>query len=187
MSTLPPLREALDRSDRLFDREQLQGEIVRMGREIDAALGGERTVMLTVMHGALVFAAELALAVRTDLQFDYVHATRYRGETEGGDLHWLRRPEVPLEGRSVLLVDDILDEGHTLYAVRDACRQQGARRVWVATLCRKQHDRPVAGIEPDFNGVTVPDAYVYGFGMDYYEQGRNLPGIYALKDRGAEE
>ena len=180
--TSASLEEVLNNADLLFSREQLDIEIVRMGREIDRTLAGERPVFLTVMHGALVFAGQLALSIRTDLEFDYVHATRYRGQTSGSDLHWLRRPEVPLQGRTVLLVDDILDEGHTLKAVRDACLEMGAKRVLLAVLCTKLHGRRAHGIEADFNGVDLPDRYVFGFGMDYNEQARNLPGIYALKD-----
>lgn len=182
MSTLPPLSEALPKSDALFDRATLVQAIERMGAEITAALDGERAVFLAVMNGALVFSGELALAISTDVELDYVHATRYRGATSGGELHWLRRPKADLQGRTVLLVDDILDEGHTLSAVRDACLALGARRVLVATLCSKQHARRVRGIAADFNGVEVPDRYVYGYGMDYHDQGRNLPAIYALRE-----
>jgi hypoxanthine phosphoribosyltransferase len=180
-ATTPSLTEALARADRLFDRAELESAIVGMGHAIDAALDGERAVFLTVMHGALVFAGQLALAIRTDLEFDYVHATRYRGATDGGELHWLREPWAAMENRTVLLVDDILDEGHTLKAIREDCLRRGARRVLVATLCRKRHDRTVAGIASDFNGVELPDRYVFGYGMDYHEQGRNLPAIYALR------
>ncbi|NII10404.1 hypoxanthine-guanine phosphoribosyltransferase [Oleiagrimonas sp. C23AA] len=176
------LAEALAHSDLLFDRATLGVEIARMGKAIDAELDGERAVFITVMHGALVFAGELALAIATDLEFDYVHATRYRGDTAGGQLHWLREPKADMQGRTVLLVDDILDEGHTLKAVRDACLARGARRVLVATLCSKQHARRVEGINADFNGVEVADRYVFGYGMDYHEQGRNLPGIFALRE-----
>ncbi len=174
-----PLCEVLDTAERLFDRRRLETEIARIGAAVDQALDGERAVLLTVMNGALVFAAQLALSVRTDLQFDYVHATRYHGE-RAGTLRWLRKPAVDLTGRSVLLADDILDEGHTLKAVRDACLDLGARRVLVATLCTKRHDRRIRGIAADFNGVDVPDRYVFGYGMDYRQQGRNLPAIYAL-------
>lgn len=177
----PPLADALLRSDVLFERAELDTVIADLGRAIDAALDGERAVFLTVMNGALMFGGQLALAIRTDLEFDYVHATRYRGTTSGSELHWLREPIVSLQGRTVLLVDDILDEGHTLKAVRDDCLRRGATRVLVATLCCKQHDRRAEGIQSDFNGVMLPDRYVYGYGMDYYEQGRNLPAIYALK------
>lgn len=177
----PSLAAALADADLLFDRPALESVIADMGRHIDAALDGERAVFLTVMNGALIFAGHLALAIRTDVEFDYVHATRYRGATSGSELHWLREPAVDLTGRTVLLVDDILDEGHTLKAVRDDCIRRGARRVLIASLCTKQHDRLVEGIAADFNGVELPDRYVFGFGMDYHEQGRNLPGIYALK------
>ncbi|WP_114241503.1 hypoxanthine-guanine phosphoribosyltransferase [Dyella sp. C9] len=177
----PSLASALADADLLFDRAELESVIADMGRRIDASLDGERAVFLTVMNGALIFAGHLALAIRTDVEFDYVHATRYRGATSGSELHWLREPAAELAGRTVLLVDDILDEGHTLKAVRDDCLRRGARRVLIASLCTKQHDRLVEGIASDFNGVELPDRYVFGFGMDFHEQGRNLPGIYALK------
>ena len=179
---LPSLRDALARADLLHGRAELETVIADMGRQIDAALNGERAVFLTVMNGALMFAGQLALAIRTDLEFDYVHATRYRGATTGSELHWLREPTANLHGRTVLLVDDILDEGHTLKAVRDDCLRRGAKRVLIASLCCKRHDRVAAGIASDFNGVVLPDRYVFGYGMDYHEQGRNLPAIYALKD-----
>ena len=178
----PALADALAQSDLLHDRTELESVIVAMGQRIDAALDGERAVFLTVMNGALIFAGQLALAIRTDLEFDYVHATRYRGATSGKELQWLREPMVSLDGRVVLLVDDILDEGHTLKEVRDDCYRRGAKKVYIASLCTKQHDRLVEGISSDFNGVVLPDRYVFGYGMDYHEQGRNLPAIYALKE-----
>lgn len=182
--TPPSLKQALEHAEILFDDAVLNAAIRRMGGDIDTALGGERAVLLTVMNGALVFAAKLAMSVRTDLELDYVHATRYH-DNRGGQLRWLRKPQADLDGRTVLLADDILDEGHTLKAVRDACLDMGASRVLVATLCTKVHDRRIADIEADFNGVDVPDRYVFGYGMDYHEQGRNLPAIYALKDEDA--
>jgi hypoxanthine phosphoribosyltransferase len=178
---LPLVADALAQSDLLHGRSELEAVIADMGRRVDAALDGERAVFLTVMNGALIFASQLALSIRTDLEFDYVHATRYRGETTGSELIWLREPVVPMTGRVVLLVDDILDEGHTLKAVREDCYARGAKKVLIASLCTKRHDRLVDGIASDFNGVELPDRYVFGYGMDYYDQGRNLPGIYALK------
>ena len=182
ITSLPPLASALAQSDLLHDRAELEAVIVEMGRRVDAALDGERAVFLTVMNGALIFAGQLALAIRTDVEFDYVHATRYRGATSGSDLHWLREPAVSLVDRVVLLVDDILDEGHTLKAVREDCYARGAKKVLIASLCTKRHDRLVDGIASDFNGVELPDRYVFGYGMDYHEQGRNLPAIYALRE-----
>ena len=178
--TRPSLQEAIDKADRLFNRTQLEVKIAAMGRAVADALHGELPVFLTVMNGGLIFGAALALAIPADLEFDYVHATRYRGGTRGSDLLWIKQPRLDLRGRTVLLADDILDEGYTLRAIRDFCLDQGASRVLIAVLCEKRHARTVPGLKADFVGVEVPDRYVFGFGMDYHEQGRNLSGIYAI-------
>lgn len=179
----PELKTALAASDLLFDRGTLDREIRRIAAEIDRDYaGGEPPVFLTIMHGGLPFAGQLALEVKTDLRFDYLHATRYRGETTGAGLAWLHRPATPLRGRRVLVADDILDEGHTLLAVKQWCEAEGAADVRVAVLALKRHDRRAPGIHADYVAVEVPDRYVYGYGMDFHEQGRNLPAIYALKD-----
>lgn len=174
------IEEVLARSERLQDRTEIEQAIDRMAGQIRKDLHGQFPVFLTLMHGGLFFAARLGLALNMDVEFDYLHATRYRGETTGSGLAWLHRPAAVLEGRTVLLVDDILDEGHTLKAVRDWCEDQGAARVKIAVMAIKQHDRCVPGLEADYSGFSVPDRYVFGYGMDINEHGRNLPGIYAL-------
>ncbi len=175
------LKAAVADSDLLFDRDAIDTAIRGIAGAIDAEYAdGERPVYLTVMHGGLLFAAQLALHLRTDLEFDFLHATRYRGNTTGSGLAWLHRPATTLRGRRVLIADDILDEGHTLKAIRNWCEDEGARDVRIAVLAVKNHDRRVDGIDADFVALEVPDRYVYGFGMDYHEQGRNLPCLYAL-------
>jgi len=161
------LSAALRSAQVVHDRVAIEAAIARMGEQITRAL---------------MFAGPLALAIGCDLEFDYVHATRYRGGTRGGELHWLRKPQAVMRERTVILADDILDEGHTLAALRDACLAGGARRVLIAVLCEKRHERRVPGLAADFAGVQVPDRYVFGYGMDYHEQGRNLPAIYALAE-----
>ena len=175
-----PLAAVLPKADRLFERDELQNAIRRMAGEIRNDYAGARPLFLTVMHGGMLFASLLSLELGFDVEFDYLHATRYRGATEGGGLLWLRHPAVPMAGRRVLLVDDILDEGHTMAAIVAACRAEGASEIRVAVLARKQHDRCIPDVRADYIGVEVPDRYVFGFGMDYHEQGRNLPAIYAL-------
>ncbi|MBI2396416.1 MAG: hypoxanthine-guanine phosphoribosyltransferase [Xanthomonadales bacterium] len=179
-----PLSEALQHSDRLWSREQLFAAIARLGRELDLAYASaeQPPVFLTVMNGGMFFGAYLAHASKVDYHFDYVHATRYRSGTMGHALELVKAPRTPLHGRDVLIVDDILDEGKTLVMVRDWCLAQGASSVRIAVLAEKKHDRCVPGFKADFVGVEVADRYVYGFGMDYYEQGRSLDAIYALKD-----
>ncbi len=194
--TLPrDLAEAVATSDVIHDRAAIEAAIATMADRIcaddarRAAASGAGPelppVFLTVMHGGLPFAGQLALELGArglDLTFDYLHATRYRGATSGGDLVWKHRPATPLSGRRVLLVDDILDEGHTLAAVRQWCRDEGAQEVRIAALAVKRHDRCVEGICADYVGLEVPDRYVFGYGMDFQEHGRNLPAIYALRE-----
>ncbi|WDS36157.1 hypoxanthine-guanine phosphoribosyltransferase [Pseudoxanthomonas sp.] len=183
--TAPTIRQALANADLLVDRPTLDAAIAAMADAIAADYAGEVPMFLTIMHGGLQFAGQLSLelgARNQDLQFDYLHATRYRGETEGGELVWKHRPATALYGRRVLLVDDILDEGHTLMNVRAWCLEQGATDVRIAAMTVKQHDRCVQGIKADYVGVTVPDRYVFGFGMDVHELLRNLPAIYAMKE-----
>ena len=191
MSTLSELSEAMRTAELVHDRAAIEAAIAGMAARIvaDYRNGGaapdaaSRPVFLTVMHGGLPFAAQLALeigALGLDLEFDYLHATRYRGAISGGELAWKHRPDTPLRGRRVILVDDIVDEGHTLAAVRSWCDGQGAREVRIAAMVVKRHDRCVAGLCADYVGLDVPDRYVFGYGMDFHEQGRNLPAIYAL-------
>ena len=172
----------LAEAELLHDAPSLDAAIHAMASRIDADYaGGERPVFLTVMHGCLFFAARLAMSARTDFEVDYVHATRYRG-TSGGGLNWIKEPGVPLAGRQVLLVDDILDEGPTLLAILEHCRAEGAASVSIAVLADKVHDRRAEGIHADYVGVTVPDRYVFGYGMDWHGHGRNLDGIYAMAE-----
>ena len=189
--TAPTLAEVLPAADVIHDRATLETAIQRMADEIgaeylpDIAQQTAPPLFVTIMHGGMPFATQLAFALGErglDLEFDYLHSTRYRGNTSGSGLAWLHRPATPMRGRRVLLADDILDEGHTLLAVKRWCEDQGAADVRVAVLASKVHDRRIDGIEADFVGLDVPDRYVFGYGMDYREQGRNLPAIYALTD-----
>lgn len=184
------LKQVLDAADLVHDQATVEGAIARLAAEIradypDAGEIGERPLFLTIMHGGFPFAARLGMELGQlglDLAMDYLHASRYRGATSGRELRWMHEPATPLQGRRVLLVDDILDEGHTLAGIIDWCRRQGAAEVRVAVLTVKQHDRCVEGVCADYVGLRVPDRYVFGYGMDYHEQGRNLPAIYAMAD-----
>ena len=168
-------------ADCLYDREQVGAAVDRMATEITARIGGRNPLVLCVMNGALMVTAELLVRLDFPLELDYLHATRYRGETSGGALHWFREPSVPLEGRVVLVVDDILDEGPTLAAIREYCAAQGAAEVLAAVLVDKVHDRRAPGAFAEFIGIQAPDRYLFGYGMDYKEYLRNAPGIFAVR------
>lgn len=176
----PNLADVMAQSVVVHDQRSVEAAIDRLAGELRRDYShGERPVFLTVMNGGLWFAARLSMLAGVDGDFDYLHATRYRGQTHGDALVWLARPQTRLAGRRVLVMDDILDEGNTLAGVVAWCRSEGAAEVKVAVLCRKQHDRCATGASADYIGLEVPDRYVFGYGMDVHEQGRQLPAIYA--------
>lgn len=176
-------------ADRVFkDAELIHDEatvsraVKNLGQEITRDMANANPLVICIMNGGLMLTAWLTPLLKFPLQLDYAHATRYRGKTKGGELEWVARPHASLENRSVLLVDDIFDEGYTLAGIAETCRNLGARAVKAAVLVRKLHDRAVPGYEPEFVGLTVPDRYVFGCGMDYKNYLRNLPAIYALRN-----
>lgn len=167
-------------ADCLYSDTQLAKALDIMAAAISKRLSDQNPLVLSVLIGGIMPTAELLKRLDFPLQVDYVHASRYREKTSGGTLHWLRAPG-ELSGRSVLLVDDILDEGHTLRAIADACHNAGAAEVLTAVLVDKQVDRQQGLSHADFTGVSIPNRYVFGCGMDYKGYLRNLPGIYAVK------
>jgi hypoxanthine phosphoribosyltransferase len=173
--------ELIRRGELLYGRAELEQALDRLASQISDALADRFPVTLCVMGGAVVFAGQLLPRLGFPLEFDYLHATRYRDGTRGGEIEWNMLPRKSLVGREVLLLDDILDEGHTLAAARVKLMELGATRVHIAVLADKRlgRDKP---IQADFVGVSLPDRYVFGMGMDAYGLWRNLPGIYALKE-----
>ena len=171
----------LDNAECIASADEVQAVLDRLAGEISGALAGDFLLVLAVMGGAVVFAGQLLPRLRFPLEFDYLHVTRYRGKTEGGEVEWRVLPGQNVAGRNVLVLDDILDEGETLAAVRDKLLHMGAAHVWSAVLTNKDNglDKP---IRADFVGLDVPNRYVFGCGMDAYGLWRNLPAIYALKD-----
>ena len=179
--TAQQVLEAYHTADLLHSEQAVEAALDRMAAEITARLAGSNPVLLCVLTGGIIPAGKLAGRLDFPLQMDYLHATRYRGATRGGELRWIAHPSIELRDRAVLVVDDILDEGGTLAAILEHCREQGASAVYSAVLVDKLHDRKYHGIHADFTGLTVPDRYVFGYGMDYKSYLRNAPGIYAVR------
>ena len=169
-------------ADCLYNHEQVETAIRQLAGDITEQLGETDPRVLCVMNGALVFAGQLLTRLRFPLTVDYIHATRYGPNTSGQSLEWVASPHLPLAGQTVLVLDDILDEGLTLAAIMDYCRQQGATAVYSAVLVEKQHARRDPAIQADFTALTVPDRYVFGYGMDYKGRLRNVAGIYAVAE-----
>lgn len=176
-------RDLLARSEQLLTPEAVEQAVARVAGEISAALGEEQPLLLAVMRGAVVFAGHLLPLLRFPLEFDYVDASRYGGATRGGELEW--RMDVPagVRGRTVLVVDDILDEGHTLAAIRRRLLDAGARRVLIAVFADKDLGR-AKPVTADFIGTSLPNRYVFGFGLDVHGLWRNLPAVHALRQDG---
>ena len=141
-------------------------------------------VVLCVLTGAIIPTGHLLTRLAFPLETDYLHATRYRGETSGADVHWLCEPQIDLRGRTVLVIDDILDEGHTLTNILDYCTAAGVAQVRAAVLVHKLHDRLARDAKADYIGLQVRDRYVFGFGMDYRGYLRNLNGVFAIGGEG---
>lgn len=179
---LDEARRVLTSADCLHDAGAVQYAYDRMAAAIAREYAGRNPLVLCVMVGGLAPAAEILRRLDFALEIDYLHATRYRGATQGGGLLWKRQPDARrLAGRDVLVIDDILDEGHTLVAIRQALEQFGPARLQVAVLVEKIHDRRAAGARAEYIGLQVGDRYVFGCGMDYKEYWRQLPAIYAVK------
>lgn len=169
----------LARSEQLLAPDAVRQAVARVADEITAVLCEERPLLLAVMRGGVVFAGQLLPLLRFPLDFDYVDATRYGEATRGGELNWRMDVPATVRDRTVLVVDDILDAGHTLAAIRHRLLEAGVRRVLIAVFADKQLSRPKP-VVADFVGVKVPDRYVFGFGMDVRGLWRNLPAVYAL-------
>lgn len=161
--------------------EEVSAAVRRIAAEITAKLATVNPLVLTVMTGAVVFTGQLLPLLEFPLDVDYVHVTRYGDATVGGRIEWKQFPESKIKGRIVLIVDDILDEGHTLVEIRRRVLAAGASGFYAAVFADKQigKTKPIAA---DFVGVTLPDRFVFGYGMDVKGAWRNLPAVYATRD-----
>ena len=180
---MPDLKQAwrfLEDSDVVASAEEVQAAIRRVASEIEARLSQSFPMVLPVMGGAVVFAGQLLPLMRFPIDFDYIHASRYGAATRGAAVDWKVSPP-SVKGRTVLVLDDILDHGETMNAIRTRLNELGAAEFYCAVLVEKKlkMGKPIAA---DFVGLTIPDRFVFGCGMDAKGHWRNLPEIRAMKD-----
>ena len=180
--TIPStIKDVYENSTRLFTTKEVEAALDRMAINIHQQLNDKNPIILCVMIGGLVPMGNLLPRLDFPLEVDYVHATRYSGEIKGGELIWKVRPSVNVRGRTVLVVDDILDGGVTLAAILAEIKAMGALEVYSAVLVDKHHKRVENGLKKaDFVGLEVDDHYIFGYGMDYNEYLRNAPGIFVV-------
>ncbi len=168
-------------ADLLHSYREVEAAIDKMAQEINTALAECNPLLLCVLNGGIPTFGKLLTRLTMPLTIDSINASRYQNRIAGGSIDWLVKPETPLKDRTVLIVDDILDEGITLEAIYQYCREQGATSVYSAVLVDKilDHDKPLTA---DFIGLKVENRYLFGYGMDYKGYLRNAPGIYACKE-----
>lgn len=167
----------------LFSEEDCDRALHKMAEDITRDLGTHYPLVLSIMGGAVVFTGKLLPLLRFPLDFDYIHITRYGDKLTGGSFKWLREPQ-NVEGRDVIVLDDILDEGCTMAAVREHILSAGAKSCRAAVFTNKLIDKPKP-ITADYVGIHVPDCYVFGYGMDVRQMWRNLGAIYAISPNQA--
>lgn len=161
----------------LYSREQIAARVAEIGEEITRDLNGERLVMVGVLKGAAPFLSDLARAVHVDATFDFVAVSSYgRGRTSSGAVKLIKDLDESVEGKNVLIVEDILDTGLTLSYLRKIMLQHRPKSLRIAALLDKP-SRRIEKIDADYVGFSIPNLFVIGYGMDYAERYRNLPDI----------
>jgi hypoxanthine phosphoribosyltransferase len=167
-------------ADLICSADEVRAAVARLADELNGAMRGRNPLVVSVMGGAVIFTGQLLPQLNFPLDFDYVHATRYGDATSGGQLKWVVEPRTAVAGRMVLLLDDILDEGITLAAIRQHLLDAGASECITVVFADKNIGR-AKPLVADYVGLTLPNRYVFGYGMDVSGAWRNLPAIYALK------
>ena len=173
-----------DAKDILYTEEQLKARVVELGRQISADYKGESVVLVGVLKGAIVFFTDLARSIddNVDVSFDFISCSSYgSGTTSTGVVRILKDLDRSVEGKHVLVVEDIVDTGTTLHYLLENLHARGARSVRLAALLNKPERRKM-DVEVDYVGFVIPDYFVIGYGLDYAEKYRHLPYIGILKE-----
>ena len=181
----PTLKEALNvagNAEKLLTKKEVDEAIDRIAEDIKEKIKNEVPILLCVMKGGLLLTSELLQRIQQPLALDYVHVDRYRNKTQGGSIHWHKEPEINLNKRLVLIVDDIFDEGYTLQDLITYCTAKGASKVLSVVLLKKVLEKKHTDIEPDIVGLEISDRYVFGWGMDYKGYWRNLTDVFAVSE-----
>jgi hypoxanthine phosphoribosyltransferase len=177
---LKEIEQVQAEAELIHSAEDVEKALDAMAAAINALLAGLNPLVLCVLNGGIIATGKLITRLTMPLTLDSLNASRYQNQTSGGTIEWVLKPGTPLQGRVVLIVDDVLDEGITLAAIKDYCLEQGAYAVYCAVLVDKLLDRDKP-IKADFVGLQVENRYLFGYGMDYKGYLRNAAGIFACK------
>lgn len=177
-------RALLANAELVYDAAEVQAAVDHVAQQLNARFdhkdGAPFPLVLGVMGGAVVFSGQLLTRLTFPLEFDYIHVTRYGSKDRGGQIEWKVEPRADVRGRTVIVLDDILDEGETLAHVKERLLAMGASEVLLAVFADKDIGKAKPAV-PDYVGLVLPNKFVVGYGMDAYGYWRNLPGIWAIK------
>jgi hypoxanthine phosphoribosyltransferase len=173
------IQELINKSSVIYSEIEIKIVIQNIADQVNQTIKTDDLYVLCVMNGALIFAGQLLPRLEKNIQYSYVHATRYASSLTGGPIHWLVKPPIDIEGKTVLILDDILDEGITLREIAATCLAMKAKAIFTAVLFDKEIAKEKSYL-PNFIGLKVPNRFVFGYGLDCKGLGRNLPHLYAL-------
>ena len=173
------IQALIRKSSVIYSEIEIKTVIQNIADQVNQTIKTDDLYVLCVMNGALIFAGQLLPRLEKNIQYSYVHATRYASSLTGGPIHWLVKPPIDIEGKTVLILDDILDEGITLREIAATCIAMKAKAIFTAVLFDKEIAKEKSYL-PNFIGLKVPNRFVFGYGLDCKGLGRNLPHLYAL-------
>ncbi len=173
------IQALIRKSSVIYSEIEIKTVIKNIADQVNQTIKTDDLYVLCVMNGALIFAGQLLPCLEKNIQYSYIHATRYAASLTGGPIHWLVKPPIDIEGKTVLILDDILDEGITLREIAATCLAMKAKAIYTAVLFDKEIAKEKSYF-PNFIGLKVPNRFVFGYGLDCKGLGRNLPHLYAL-------
>jgi hypoxanthine phosphoribosyltransferase len=173
------IQALIRKSSLIYSEIEIKTVIKNIADQVNQTIKTDDLYVLCVMNGALIFAGQLLPRLEKNIQYSYIHATRYAASLTGGPIHWLVKPPIDIEGKTVLILDDILDEGITLREIATTCLAMKAKAIYTAVLFDKEITKEKSYF-PNFIGLKVPNRFVFGYGLDCKGLGRNLPHLYAL-------
>ena len=164
----------------MISQEEIARQVARVGKEISQDYSGKDLVIIGVLKGSFIFLADLVRQISIDHEVDLIGASSYQGTSSTGQIVFTKQPDLELEGRDILLVEDIVDTGRTLSKIIEFTNLLNARSVKICSLIDK-HERREVKIDVDYSCFSLEKGFIVGYGLDYNEKYRNLPAIYDLK------
>lgn len=167
----------------LISEEQLQQRVKELAKQISDDYKGEEVVLVCVLKGAVMFFADLARYVEGDVSLDFISCSSYGSSTvSSGVVRIMKDLDKPVDGKHVVVVEDIVDTGNTLHYLLENLKSRNAKSVRLVALLNKP-DRRTAEVKVDYQGFEIPDYFVVGYGLDFAEKYRNLPFVGILNEK----